>query len=216
MDKNSPTTTSFRVMLTKFVMPTPLELFPYLIVSLFVLLVSSRNVLLVILADGSPVTSVSISEVFGQRLSYVSQVLAIPIVGRIVLFLVWLAIGSVVYMFVWMFQNMAVDVYDDMAIPKLKNRQEIEADDSWWGSALSRTIFIGTSILFFIFFTALTLNLFLPALVQLFQISLQDIDQIVGKIKLIISILLTIANIHCFTLFWRLFIRTKSYIYNSF
>lgn len=205
-----------KIVLTKFILPTPMELLPYFIISLFILLINSRYIFLVTLANGSPVTPVSVTEVFGQRLDFISQILEIPFFGRIVLFLVWLAVGSVVYMFVWMFQNMAVDVYDDIATPKLKNRREVEAEDSWWGSALARTIFIGTSILFFMFFIALTLNIFLPLLIQLFQVSLQDVGLLSGKIKLFISILLTMINLHCFTLFWRLYSRTKSYLYNSF
>lgn len=214
MDKKA--TINFKQVFTKFIMPTPMELVPYLVISLFILLINSRHAFLVILADGSPVTPVSVTEVFGQRLDYASNILSVPILGRIVLFLIWLALGSVVYMFVWMFQNMAVDVYDDMATPKLKNRQEVEAEDGWWGSAFARAIFIGTSILFFMFFTAITLNIFLPAFIQLFQIGLLEFGQTSGKLKLIFSILLTIINLHCFILFWRLFIRTKSYLYNSF
>ena len=91
-------TSKIKLFITQFLLPSPIELIPYFFASLLVLGVASNRTLLVILADGSPVTPLSVGEVFGQRLEYISSLLAIPILGRVVLFIFWLGIGSVVYM----------------------------------------------------------------------------------------------------------------------
>lgn len=215
MDQLSKTKT-YRLFLTQFLLPSPIELVPYFFFSLLILIIGSRQTILVILADGSPVTPISVTEVFGQRLDYVSQVLSIPILGRIVLFLFWLGIGSVVYMMVWVFQNLAVEVYDGIASPKLKNKSESQDEEGWWGTTLSHTIFIGSSVLCFLFFIAITVNFLLPAWVQLFQIGLQTINEFSGLIKLVVSLVGTMVTVHFFILFWRLFYRTKNFIFNNY
>lgn len=207
---------AYRLFLTQFLLPSPIELIPYFFASLLVLLVMSNRILLVILADGTPVTEVSVTEVFGQRFDHITGLLAIPILGRVVLFLFWLGIGSIVYMLVWLFQNLAVEVYDDLATPKLKDSKDRESEEGWWGTTLSHTIFLCSSILLLLFYAVITINFLLPAWALLFQIGLQTINEAGGVFKLIIALFGTMLTLHIFVLFWRLFTRLKGYIYNNF
>lgn len=204
-----------KLLFAQFLLPSPIELIPYFFASLLILLVASNQTLLVILADGSPVTPIAVGEVFSQRLDYMTELLAIPILGRIVLFLFWLAVGSVVYMLVWLFQNLAIEVYDDLTYAKLKDPKAREDEDGWWGTTLSHTIFVGSSILFFLFYVVIAINFLFPAWIQLFQIGLQGVSEASGMAKVVIAVLGTIVTLHIFVLFWKLFIRLRGYIYNN-
>lgn len=218
MFQQKNTTSKIKIFLTQFLLPQPVELPVYFLISLLILLVASNQTLLVILSDGTPIPNVAITDVFGQRINYVGELLQVPILGRIVLFIFWLAIGSVVYMLVWLFQNVAVEVYDDLAYAKLKQRpvKDEEDDGGWWGTTLSHTIFVGSSVILFLFYLIVAVNLLFPAWVQLFQIALQSLSELQSVIKLIIAILGTMLTVYIFTLFWRLFFRLRSYIYNSY
>lgn len=216
MEQNISRSSKYRVFLTQFLLPSPIELIPYFFASLLVLLITSNQTLLVILAGDSPVTPVSVTEVFGQRFDYISELLAVPILGRIVLFLFWLGIGSIVYMLVWLFQNLAIEVYDDLATAKVAAPKSRESEESWWGTTLSHTIFICSSILLLLFYVVIAVNFLLPAWSQLFQIGLQSINEVSGIFKLVVALFGTMLTIHIFVLFWRLFTRLKGYIYNNF
>lgn len=201
--------TKLKLLVLQFLLPNPMELIPYFFVSLLALLVASNQLLLVILAGNSPVTPLSTSEVFGQRLDYISELLATPVLGRIVLFVFWLGIGSVVYMAIWMFQNLAVDVYDNLITAKIKGPKSGELAEGWWGSPSSHIIFGLASTLLFIFFTTLTMNVLFPAWLMLFQIGLQSLSELGSIIKIIISVIGTMVTLHVFILFWKLFSRMR-------
>lgn len=213
-------TSKIKLFITQFLLPSPIELIPYFFASLFVLGVASNRTLLVILADGSPVTPLSVGEVFGQRLEYISSLLAIPILGRVVLFIFWLGIGSVVYMGIWVFQNMAIEVYDDVVTAKLKKspaQQKDEGDtEGWWGTTLSHTLFFCSSILLFLFYTLFALNILIPAWSTLFQLGLQSLSEVGSIFKLLIAIFGTIVTLHIFILFYKLFMRLKNFIFNNY
>lgn len=208
-----------KLFFTQFLLPQPLEIPVYFFISLLLLLIASNQTLLVILADGSPVTDLALTDVFGQRLDYLGELLQVPILGRIVLFLFWLAIGSVVYMLVWLFQNLAVEVYDDLTFAKLKTPQhksDDEEEGGWWGTTLAHAIFIGSAVIVLLFYVLIAVNLLFPAWIQLFQIGLQSISQLNSILKLLIAIVGTMISLYILALFWRLLFRLKSYIYNSF
>ena len=137
--------TKAKVLLFRFFVPDLPELLPNFIASLLLLLIASNRAILVLLANGTPITDVTFGDVYGQRLDHIAEVLQVPFLGRVVLFLFWLAIGSVVYVLVWLFQNFAVEVYDDLAQANIKDpSQRVEEDEEgWWGTTLSHTIFIG-------------------------------------------------------------------------
>jgi len=223
MDQEFKKRHKIKLFFTQFLLPQPIDLLTYLFVSLLVLLIASNRVILVILADGSPVTDIPISGVFSQRLDTINQLLATPILGRIVLFLFWLAIGSVVYMIVWLFQNLAVEVYDDLAVAKLQNpntKPTIDEDgepaESWWGTTIAHVIFVGSSVIVLMFFALLVVNVFFPSWVLLFQLGLQTFSDANGIIKLFIAVIGTMFTVHIFVLFWKLFFRLKGYIYNAY
>lgn len=207
-----------KLFLTQFILPHPIALISYFFISLLLLAIASNQTLLVILSDGSPVTPLPIEDVFSERFSYIDDLLAVPILGRIVLFLFWLAIGSVVYMFVWLLQNLAVEVYDDITYAKLKKRPVPEDDEEigWWGSSLAHTIFIGSSIILFLFYIIIAVNFLFPAWVQLFQIGLQTLGEQGGILKVILAILGTMFGVYILVLFWKLFFRLLGYVYNTF
>ncbi len=213
-------TSKIKLFITQFLLPSPIELIPYFFVSLLVLGIVSNRTLLVILADGSPVTQLSTSEVFGQRLEYISSLLAVPILGRVVLFIFWLGIGSVVYMGIWVFQNMAIEVYDDVVTAKLKKSptQQNDEDDTegWWGTTLSHTLFFCSSILLFLFYALFAFNILIPAWATLFQLGLQSLSEAGSIFKLIIAIFGTMVTLHIFILFHKLFIRLKNFIFNNY
>lgn len=225
MDEEVKKRQKLKLFMTQFLLPQPVDLIPYLLVSLLALVVASNQTLLVILSDGTPVTDTALSSVFSERLDSIGELLQVPILGRIVLFLFWLAIGSIVYMVVWLFQNLAVEVYDDIATAKLKdlNPQQVteeddveESDDSWWGTTLAHTLFVCSSVILFMFFLIIVANLLFPAWVKLFQIALQSLTQVSGILMLVLSVIGTMITAHIFILFWRLFFRLKNYLYNSF
>lgn len=218
MDEQYRKRTKIKLFITQFLLPQPVELLTYLFVSLLLLLIASNQTLLVILSDGSPVPESGISEVFSQRLGYLDELMQVPILGRIILFLFWLAIGSVVYMVVWLFQNIAVEVYDEVATAKLRERGEVVEEDkgSWWGTTLAHAIFVGSSIILFIFYVLIAVNLFFPAWVQLFRFGLVTFGTLDSAFNLAVAIIGTMVTVYVFVLFWRLFFRLKSYIYNSF
>lgn len=212
-----------KLFVTQFLLPQPIDLLSYIFISLLALVVASNRTLLVILSDGTPVSETAFSGVFDQQMDSLGELLAVPILGRIVLFIFWLAIGSVVYMVVWLFQNLAVEVYDDIAVAKLKgtaqqttNEDAPQDDEGWWGTTLAHTLFIGSSVIVFLFFVILVVNALFPAWVQLFQIGLQSITELTSIFKLIASIAGTMITVHGFVLFWRLFFRLKNFLYNSF
>lgn len=216
MDEEYRKRVKLKLFITQFLLPQPIELLTYLFVSLLLLLVASNQTLLVILSDGSPVPETGISDVFSQRLGYLDELMQTPILGRIILFLFWLAIGSVVYMMVWLFQNIAVEVYDDIATAKLKERGEKVTEGSWWGTTIAHTIFVGASIVLFIFYVLVAVNLLMPAWVQLFKVGLVTFGESGSFVKLAIAVAGTMFTTYVFLLFWRLFFRLKNYIYNSF
>lgn len=206
-----------KLFITQFLMPHPAELLTYFVVSLLALLIASNQTLLVILSGDSPVSDIAVTDVFGQQLNYLVQIFDIPILGRIVLFIFWLAIGSIVYMFVWLFQNIAVEVYDNISYAKLKDpQQRIEDEDGWWGTTLSHTIFVGSSIILLLFYVILVTSLFFPAWGQLFQIGLQSFNQLNGMFKLLVAVIGTMVTFYIFVLFWKLLFRLRSYVFNSF
>jgi hypothetical protein len=209
-----------KLFVTQFLLPQPIDLVSYFFIGLLALVIASNRTLLVILSDGTPVSDTAFSSVFGEQIGSLNQLLAIPILGRVVLFIFWLAIGSIVYMAVWLFQNLAVEVYDDIAVAKLKGTaqaaDEVEPEESWWGTTLAHTLFIGSSVILFLFFLIIVVNALFPAWVQLFQIGLQSLSQITSILALLISLVGIIITIHGFVLFWRLFFRLKSFLYNSF
>ena len=209
--------TKARVLLIKFFVPDLAELIPNFIVSLLLLLVASRHAVLVLLANGTPITDVSVGDVYGQRLDYVVDLLQVPILGRVVLFLFWLAVGSVVYVMVWLFQNFAVEVYDDVTHANVKMPDnDINEEEGWWGTTLSHTIFLGCSAILFLFYLILAINLLLPSWAQLFESGLQSLLTTEGFIEMSFALLGTMFTLHIFVLFWRVFLRFKSYIYNAF
>lgn len=217
MGQKLTTFKKLQLFFTQFLLPHPIALLSYFFVSLLILGVASRQTLLIILADGSPVTELQVGEVFSQRFNYIDELLAVPILGRIVLFLFWLAIGSVVYMVVWLIQNMAVEVYDDITYAKLKTRPQPDDEDiSWWGSTLAHTIFIGSSIILFLFFVVVAINFLIPAWVQLFQIGVQALWSTGAVINVALSIIGTMVTVYVLVLFWRLFFRIRGYVYNNF
>ncbi len=207
-------TSKVRLFLTQFLIPSPIELVPYFFVSLLVLGIISYQTLLTILADGSPITPLSVPEVFGQRVEYVTNLLNVPFIGRIVLFIFWLGIGSVVYMGVWVFQNLAIEVYDNVATPKLKHPKE-ESEEGWWGTSLAHTIFFCSSGLLFLFYILVAYNILMPAWTLLFQMGLQTLSELNSLINLLVAIAGTMLTLHILILFWRLFVRVKDFIYNN-
>jgi len=209
--------TKARVLLVKFFVPTPVELLPNLIVSLLILFVASYRALLVLLSNGTPITNVSFGEIYGQRLDYINEVLSTPLLGRVVLFGFWLGVGSIVYMLVWLFQNFAVEVYDDITLAKLKNPEaEQEDEEGWWGTTLAHTIFVGSSAILFLFYVLLVVNIFFPAFAQIFQVGLQNIAELGGWLQMVVGLLGTMLIIHIFVLFTKLFTRVKAYLYNTY
>lgn len=209
--------TKAKILLIQFFVPTPAELIPNFLVSLLILLIASYRALLVLLANGTPITNVTFSDIYGQRLDYIDEVLQVPLLGRIVLFGFWLAVGSVVYMLVWLFQNFAIEVYDDLTLAKLKDpKQHHQEDDGWWGTTLSHTIFVGCSAIIFLFFVLLVVNVFFPSFAQVFQAGLQDITELGAWVKMFVGLIGMMFLIHIFTLFGKLFIRIRSYIYNAY
>ncbi len=226
MDAEIRKRTQLKLFITQFLLPQPIELLIYLFVSLLILLITTNRVLLQILSGSSPVPEAGISEVLSQRADSFDQLLAIPILGRVVLFLFWLAIGSVVYMLVWVFQNMAVEVYDDLTLAKItdprarqaasEELQEESEDGGWWGTTLAHTIFVGSGVILFLFFLIIAVNGLLPLWSQLFQIGLQSIGQLASVLKIIMSLLGTMVMVHVFVLFWKFFFRLKGYVFNSF
>lgn len=205
----------YRIFLTQFLLPHPAELIPYFITSLLILLITSRQTLLLILADSSPVTPISVTEVIGQRFDYIPELLAVPILGRIVLFLFWLGIGSVVYMLVWLFQNLATEVYDSIT-PEEDKEPQTESEDGWWGTTLSHTIFMCSGVILLALYVVIVISFLLPAWTQLFQIGVQTLNSSGGFLKTLVAIIGTMVTIHGFVLFFRIFIRTKNYIYNNY
>jgi hypothetical protein len=217
MEQHGRKVSRLRLFLTQFLLPPPIETLSYFFVALLALLIATNQTLLVILSDGSPVPPAGFSDVFGQRLDYLDQLMQIPIIGKIILFMFWLAIGSIVYMLVWLFQNMAVEVYDDLTLAQLKVSDRPQDDGSgWWGTPLSHAIFVGSSIILFLFYLLIAINFLFPAAVQLFQIGLQSLSERSGILKLIASIFTTMMTLYIFVIFWRIFFRIRSYIYNSF
>lgn len=209
--------TKARILLFRFFIPSPAELVPNLLASLLFLMISANRVLLVLLADGTPITDLTFGDVYGQRLEHISGVLQVPFLGRVVLFLFWLAIGSIVYVLVWLFQNFAVEVYDDITLAKMRTPNKEEDDEEgWWGTTLSHTIFLGCSAILFLFYVVVVVNLLFPAWSQLFQVGLQSFTTVDGLLKMLFGLLGTMLTVHIFVLFWKVFIRFKNYIYNAF
>lgn len=226
MDNEIRKRTQLRLFVTQFLLPHPMELLVYLFVTLLILLIATNQTLLVILSNGSPVPEAGFSEVFSQRIQHFELLLQVPILGRIILFLFWLAIGSIVYMFVWLLQNLAIEVYDDIALARLKDPRERQAlsqeiqeesrEEGWWGTTLAHTIFLGSGIILFLFFLVIAVNGLMPMWVQLFQIGLQALSESASIAKFSLAILGTMVTIHIIVLFWKLFFRLKGYVYNSF
>ena len=224
MEHNVSNTSKLRLFITQFLLPQPIELIPYFFLSLLVLLIASRQTLLLLLSDGVPVVDTGFSDVVSRRLNYYGEVIQTPILGRIILFSFWLAIGSFVYMLVWLFQNLAVEVYDDVSRAKLRTNgasaasedSEDEEDNGWWGTTLSHTIFVGSSVMVLLFFVVMVVNFLFPAALQLFEIGLQTFMQWSGIIKLLTAVLSVMITIYIFVLFWKLFFRLRSYIYHAF
>lgn len=211
-----------KLFVTQFLLPQPLDLISYFFISLLALVVGSNRTLLTILSGDAPVTEMGLNGVFSERLNSANIILGDPILGRIVLFLFWLAIGSVVYMAVWIIQNLAVEVYDDITTAKLRTlgkpvpaKDEGAEAESWWGTTLAHTLFIGSSVILFMFFLVVVANVLYPAWLQLFEIGLQSIMELSGILKLIFSIIGTMITVHIFVLFWKLFFRLKGYLYNA-
>ncbi len=226
MDAQIRKRTQLKLFIMQFLLPQPIELMVYLFVSLLILLAVANQTILQILSGSSPVPEAGFSEVLSQRTDSFEQLLAIPILGRIVLFLFWLAIGSIVYVLVWLFQNMAVEVYDDLTLAKITDprarqaaKEEMQAEtdeEGWWGTALAHTIFVGSGVILFLFFLIIAINGLLPLWSQLFQIGLQNLSEFTSVIKIILSLVGTMVTIHVFVLFWKFFFRLKNYIYHSF
>ncbi len=222
MEHTVSNTAKWKLFLTQFLLPQPIDLITYFFGSLLILFIGSRQTLLVILSDGSPITDVGVSEVYTQRLNYLGELMQTPILGRAILFLFWLAIGSVVYMMVWLFQNLAVEVYEDVERVKHPGAVEVaddaesESQGNWWGTSLSHAIFVCSSVILLLFYVLIAVNFIFPAAVQLFSIGLLTYKYLDGVIRMGLAILLTMFMIYIFTLFWRLFFRLRSYIYNSF
>lgn len=208
--------TKAKILLLRFFVPTPGELVPNLFISLLLLLIASYRVILVLLSNGTPITELSFGDVYGQRLDYVNNILQIPLLGRVVLFLFWLAIGSIVYMLVWLFQNFAVEVYDDLTLTQEEKQEHEAEEEGWWGTTLAHTIFIGCSSLLFLFYVVFVTSVFFPAWTQLFQVGLQSFTEFGGMFKMFIALAGMMLTIHIFILFWRLFVRVRDYIFNSF
>jgi len=190
-----------------------------------VLLIATNQTLLHILSDGTPVVDTGFSDVVARRLNYYAEVTQTPILGRVILFSFWLAIGSFVYMLVWLFQNIAVEVYDDVSRAKLRSSgaapveeesEDSEEDNGWWGTTLSHTIFVGSSVMVLLFFVVIVVNFLFPAAVQLFEIGLQTFTELSGITKLLTAIASVMVILYVFVLFWKLFFRLRSYIYHSF
>lgn len=205
-----------KLLLTRFFLPHPIDLVPYALISLLILLIGSNRVLLEILADGTPITPLPVGEVFGQRLDHMTALLGIPILGRIVLFMFWLGIGSVVYVAVWLFQNLAIEVYDNLSTTKFKEPASDDSEDGWWGTSLAHTIFICSSALLFLLYMVIVVNFLYPAWLQLFEMGLQTISEAASFVKTIIALLGTMITLHILVLFWKIFIRVRNLIYNNF
>lgn len=209
--------TKARILLIRFFVPQPEELLPNFFVSLLLLLIASNRVVLVLLSGGSPITDVTLGDVYGQRIDHAVEVLQVPFLGRIVLFLFWLAVGSIVYVLVWLFQNFAVEVYDDLSQANIKTpHKDRDEDEGWWGTTLSHTIFLGCSAILFLFYVIIVVNLLFPSWAQLFESGLQAFNTSEGVIEMVLALLGTMFTVHVFVLFWRVFSRFKSYIYNAF
>lgn len=209
--------TKARILLIRFFVPDFAELLPNLMVSLLLLLIASNRAILVLLSNGSPITDISFGDVYGQRIDHVVGVLQTPFIGRIVLFLFWLAVGSIVYIMVWLFENFAVEVYDDLSQASIKTpHKDRDEEEGWWGTTLSHTIFLGCSALLFMFYVILVVNLLFPSWAQLFQSGLQSFTTSEGASEMVFALLGTMFTIHIFVLFWKVFLRFKNYIYNSF
>lgn len=203
----------YKLLLIQFFLPNPIELIPYFVISLLVLLVMSNKTLLTILSGSSPVTPISVADVFGERMDSISIILATPILGRVVLFAFWLGVGSIAYMLVWLFQNIAIEVYEDVSLSKVKGQRRDKAADGWWGSSLSRAIFIFSGALVMIFYIFAMINILLPAWSKLFQMGLQDFSHFYGILQIMIAIIGTFTTLHILILFWKVYTRVKKIFY---
>ncbi len=213
MDNEYTKSFKYKLFIIQFFLPNPIELIPYFFISLLALVILSNQTLLVILAGNSPVTQIAMTDVFGERMQYISELLAIPILGRIILFIFWLGIGSIAYAIVWLFQNLAVEVYDDFSASKVRGQNKGLSSDGWWSSPFARVLFVLSGASLLVLFLLISTNILLPAWAKLFQLGLQDLSKFYGIFQLLVSVIGTAITLHILVLFWKIYTRVKKIFY---
>lgn len=201
--------------LARFFLPSSFELIPYFFGSLLILTLLSSRALLVILSGSSPLVAVSVRDILGEHWVVLSEILATPLLGRLVLFIFWLGVGSVVYVFVWFLQNITFEVYSAGLEIKLKHLDDKELSQGWWNSRLAYFMFFGSGILILLIYAILLLNIIFPLWAKVFQAGLLNVSmgQISGVLKFIISIIGTALFVHLLVLLVRIFVRARRLFY---
>ena len=197
--------------------PSWVEVLLYLLSGSLVLCILNYRVFLNNLGAGSGVSESVLSNYLQGKLTNVSDFASGLLQGRVATMLFWAFIGSIIYMVIWTFQNLVINIENDVRAGEFVGVQNTSAKKhAHWNSVISSKIFFVCSLLVFIIYTLSLAKFLLPLTSKAFSLSITNFTFPQSLFGFSLSIVVTSLLLFLFVLSLKITARAWHWIINNF
>lgn len=183
--------------------PSKLEVSLYLIISVLVLVILNVGAIWNYFNSSVGVSAETSNAIVNDQVTRFSDFTNGLFQGRLAPMLFWACIGMITYMIVWVLQNAATNLGNDLEAEKFNHPIDYDRK-RYWHSVNSRKIFLVFSCLIGFAFLYVALSNLLPLAAKVFYDAIYDFSLISSTLKLALDISATALLIYLLVMLFRL------------
>ena len=197
--------------------PSWLEIFIYFLASTILLSLLNYNVFTNSIGVNSGVSQAALNSYLHDKFASSTDFLSRILEGRAGSLLFWAFLGSIIYMMVWVIQNLVINIENDVQASEFVGLKGQEAKKkAYWHSVLSYKIFFVCGVIAFIVYVIALATFFLPLTSKVFGLAITSPWSLKSIVDIVLAIFATVLLLYIFVLGLRFIVRVWQWIIGNF
>ena len=200
-----------------FFPPSWLEILIYSLVACLLLGLLNYRVFLGGVGINSGFSGTTLDGYLRDKLTGASDVISRLLQGRIASILFWAFLGSLIYMMIWVVQNLVINIENDVQAGKFVGLQaQTDRRRAYWHSVISSKVFFICSLLVLIIYGIALVNFFLPLASKSFGLAFSASTFPKNIISIAVSLIATAVFLYLLVLALRIVAHSWRWIIANF
>lgn len=200
-----------------FFPPSWLEFLIYLLSSAILLCLMNYHVFTSSIGLNSGISQDNLNGYLHDKITHSTDFISKLLQGRAGSLVFWAFLGSIIYMIVWVVQNLIINLENDVQASGFVGIKGQESKkQAYWHSVISSKIFFICAVIAAISYSITLFNFLLPVVSHVFGLAIVNFQSIRSTLSIMLALLITVLLLYLFVFSLRVVVRAWQWIIGNF